>query len=548
MPWKPEFPGEFPTLGWGVLEFFGEQLAAPDRADYEPFTPTREQAEFILKFYRLDSVTGRRLYRRARWSRPKGHGKSPLMSAVGIAEALGDVVPDGWDADGRPVGKPWATVRTPWIQFAAVSEDQTKNSWIPLLEMLRNGPVVDNFDVEPLDTFVNLPRGRIEPVTSSSTSREGNRPVFVVMDQTEEWKPNNGGTRLAATLRRNLGKTDGASIESPNAFIPGEDSVAEQTAVYADAIREGKVKDPSLLDDHREAPADTNMADRESLIVGLEFAYGDSAERAGGWVNLDRLVAEIWDPSTDPQDARRYYLNQITHAADSWLSAPELRAISVKEAAWLEVHGEHRPVSKHDAIVLGFDGSRGRAKSKPDATALVAMRVSDGFSWQVGVWEPPDGPTEQDWVLSELEVEAAVDEMFNDFTVVGFYGDPAMWEDRVAKWEAKYFRRLKVKCTAEKPIAFNTRAISKVVYGFEALHGAIVNGEISYDGSRGLTRHALNARRQKVRSGIVLRKPNDDYLAKIDATYAWMLANLCRLDALGKGVGAHVGTVPRRIY
>jgi hypothetical protein len=290
------------------------------------------------------------------------------------------------------------------------------------------------------------------------------------------------------------------------------------------------------------------MADRESLIVGLEFAYGDSAERAGGWVNLDRLVAEIWDPSTDPQDARRYYLNQITHAADSWLSAPELRAISVKEAAWLEVHGEHRPVSKHDAIVLGFDGSRGRAKSKPDATALVAMRVSDGFSWQVGVWEPPDGPTEQDWVLSELEVEAAVDEMFNDFTVVGFYGDPAMWEDRVAKWEAKYFRRLKVKCTAEKPIAFNTRAISKVVYGFEALHGAIVNGEISYDGSRGLTRHALNARRQKVRSGIVLRKPNDDYLAKIDATYAWMLANLCRLDALGKGVGAHVGTVPRRIY
>jgi hypothetical protein len=32
-----------------------------------------------------------------------------------------------------------------WVQLAAVSEDQTKNSWTPLLEMLRDGPVVDNY-------------------------------------------------------------------------------------------------------------------------------------------------------------------------------------------------------------------------------------------------------------------------------------------------------------------------------------------------------------------------------------------------------------------
>jgi hypothetical protein len=77
---------------------------------------------------------------------------------------------------------------------------------------------------------------------------------------------------------------------------------------------------------------------------------------------------------------------------------------------------------------------------------------------------------------------------------------------------------------------------------------AVMNGEITYDGSRPLTRHFLNARRQKVRSGIVLRKPNNDYLAKIDAAYAAMLAYVCRLDALGKGVGASNGQVPRRIY
>jgi len=100
----------------------------------------------------------------------------------------------------------------------------------------------------------------------------------------------------------------------------------------------------------------------------------------------------------------------------------------------------------------------------------------------------------------------------------------------------------------QAPIAFNTRSISKVVAGFEALHGAIVNGEISYDESYDLTRHFLNARRQSVRSGIVLRKPNDNYLAKIDAAYASMLAFMARLDAVGKGIGLARSGVPRRIY
>lgn len=538
MPWKPEFPGEFPTLGWIVLDWYGEYLAAPDRSSYEPLVLTSEQAQFVLAYYRLDPVTNKRVYRRARWSRAKGHGKSPLMSAVGIGEALAPVVPAGWDADGRPVGMPWSEIRTPWVQFAAVSEDQTRNAWAPLLEMLRDGPVVDEYDIEPLDTFVNLPRGRIEPVTASATSREGNRPIWVGMDQTEEWRPSNGGVRLAATLRRNLGKTGGSSIESPNAYVPGEDSVAERTAEYAAAIRDGRLKDAGLLDDHREAPPETDMADRESLLAGLAVAYGDSAADAGGWVDLDRIVAEVWDPATDPQDARRYYLNQITFAADAWLSQPELAAIARPAVV----------VGKSEPITLGFDGSRGRAKSKPDATALVGCRVSDGHLFKLGVWEAPEGPGAKDWRVPELEVEAAVRSAFEQFNVVGFYADPAMWDGHVAQWEATYARKLKVAFARDKPVSFNTRAISKVVAGFESLHAAILNGEITYDGSYDLTRHFLNARRQKVRSGIVLRKPNDNYLAKIDACYAGMLAFTARLDAVGKGIGTARSGVPRRIY
>src|SRR5699024_6147510 len=144
---------------------------------------TEEQAQFVLNFYRLDPKTGRRVYRRAVWSRPKGHGKSPMMGAIGCAEALAPVVFDGWDAHGRPVGKPWSEVRTPLVQFAAMNEDQTRNAFDPLLEMLREGPVMDYYDIDPMETFVALPKGRIEFITAAALSKEGQRPVFAGLDQ-----------------------------------------------------------------------------------------------------------------------------------------------------------------------------------------------------------------------------------------------------------------------------------------------------------------------------------------------------------------------------
>ena len=122
MGWKPEFEGEQPTLGWELLDWVSEMLAMPDRMDYEPFVLTPEQAQFFLDYYRIDPVSGKRVYRRGVWSRPKGHGKSPLMGAIGICEALAPVLFDGWDANGRPVGKPWSEVRTPLVQFAAVKD------------------------------------------------------------------------------------------------------------------------------------------------------------------------------------------------------------------------------------------------------------------------------------------------------------------------------------------------------------------------------------------------------------------------------------------
>ncbi|WP_030670667.1 terminase [Streptomyces rimosus] len=541
MPWRgPEFEGELPTLGYAVLDWILEMLAAPDRPEYEPFVPTREQAEFILRFYELHPGTGKRRIRRGVLSRPRGWGKSPLLAAIACAEALGPVVPDGWDASGEPVGTGWDRIRTPLVQVAAVSEDQTQNTWAPLLEMLRLGPVIDEYPgLEPLDTFVNLPRGKIDQVTSSATSRKGNKALFAVLDQTEEWTPSNGGKRLAQVMRSNAAKIGGTTLESPNAYIPGMGSVAEETAAFAKAIAEGRTREDGLLWDHREAPPETDPTDRESLVAGLRYAYGDSSDHEGGcvlhsppcppgWSPIERLVGDFWDTSNDPQVMRSDFLNQITHASDSWLSQPE----------WAGCSDAARVVADGDTVVLGFDGSRARARGVTDATALVGCRVSDGHLFLLGCWEQPEGPAGQDWRVPVLEVLASVEEAFSRFRVVGMYADPAKWEGHVADWEARWGAGLKVKSTRDHPVEWwmTGGRSNLIVRALEKFHSAVLDKELTHDGSSTLARHVLNARRRKGRSGIQIMKEHPDSARKIDAAIASVLAWQARLDAVAKGL------------
>lgn len=534
MGWKPSFPGEKPTLGWAVLDWMSEMLVVPDGASAgEPFIATTEQAKFILMFYEIDPlfvgspIEGRalrnaRIIRRAVLSRPKGWGKSPLLAALCLTEGLAPVVFDGWDANGQPVARPWSTLGfKPKVQVLAASEDQTVNTWDPLLDMARHSPIYDEYDIEPMETFINIPRGVIEPATSSGVSREGFRPVFTVMDQTETWTPSNGGVKLAATVRRNLAKVGGSSIESPNAFIPGENSVAESSFAAVQAQNEGRLRfDRGMLFDHREAPPETDPTDLESLKAGLAVVYGDSADVNGGWVSLDRIVAEYYDPDTSPQMARLYYLNQITHATDSWITQPDWGAVAKPGAK----------VAAGTQIVLGFDGSRKRSNKVTDATALVGCTVKDGLLFPIQVWEQPDN--DPDWQVPLPEVDARVREAFDEYDVVGFFADPRLWETSVVNWEAEYGQRLKAKMSVNHPIQwwFTPSKIVKATAEFEQ---AVLDKRISHNGSSVLTRHVLNARRRVSNQGMQIAKPHPDSDRKIDAAVAAILAWQARLAAVG---------------
>jgi hypothetical protein len=437
----------------------------------------------------------------------------------------------------RPVGRSWRSLGLkPKVQIIAVSEDQTINTWDPVLEMGREGKVSDNYHVDLHETFISVPRGRIEYVTSSSSSREGFRPVFAVMDQTETWRPGVGGPKLAAAVRRNLVKTGGCSVESPNAFVPGEGSVAEESWKAYELQQNGKTKTKDILVDHREAPPETELGDYDSLKAGLRIAYGDST-----WVDLDRVIADCWDPATEPQDARRYFLNQVTHATDSYLSQPE----------WAACKDAEKVIEDGDVITLGFDGSRGRSDAKPDATALIGCRIEDGHLFEIAVWEAPD--TQWDgWTPPLVEIDAAVEDAFKRFTVGAFYADPARdWRSKVNEWEAKYAGKLasapngkRVTVTRDHPFEWwmtGGRSIY-IERAVKAFAGDVRNNGLTHDGSFRLTQHALNARRRTSHQHLTLGKEHSSSPRKIDACVAAVIAWQARLDCIAAGIG----TKPKR--
>jgi hypothetical protein len=501
------------SLGWSVLQWGHEYLAQPDGdAAGIPWDWTHLQVRFVVWWYAVDEH-GRFLFDRSQLVLPKGSGKSPTAAALGSCELAGPVVFAGWDANGEPVGRPHPS---PWVQLAAVSEDQTANTMTLVTAMLREGAASET--VPGLDlglTRVFTARGKLEPVTASAPSREGQRLTAAVIDEPHLWLPSNGGIRLAATIRRNLAKMGGRSIETTNAWRDGEDSVAEATSRYADMAREGRTRNARILRMHPTAVV-PDLADEERLRVGLAALYRDMP-----WIDLDRIVSEIYDPNTDPGDARRFYLNEIRSADDALVTASEWDACQVDA-----------PLADGDVVTLGFDGGR-----TDDATALVAMRVSDRLSAPLGVWESPGRG--KGWEVDRETVSEAVAAAFLRFDVVGFFADVALWESYVDAWSQSYRKGLKVKASTNSAVGWDMRGRHQLATrGCERFVAAIRDGAVRHDGDPVLRRHVLNARRRPNRYGVSFGKESRESPNKVDAFAGAMLADMARHDLLETGWSA----------
>lgn len=467
----------FPSLGWGFLAWTYAYLPDP-REEVKPLVFTEEQARRIIRWFELHPVTGEFLHTTMILEEAKGWGKSPFAGALDIGEMAGPVCFDGWDANGEPVGVSWGTGGrpVPWVQIAAVSEDQTDNTYGALYGMLasRNGKVADSIRLDLGRTRVyhrDLPSAVLEPVTASSGSREGQRITKATMDETWLWKPENKGVALARTLRRNVGKMNGRSVETTNAPVLGQRSVAEQS------------------NPDRPGPGVLHYATRPTVKVTpamsdeqLRAVMADQVYRDCPWAPVDRLVKDIRDPRTPWSESVRFFFN--TRGAGS-SAAVDPRKWNVQGPPTVPA----REVPAGTRIGLGFDGSVSQ-----DSTVLRAC-TADGYRFSLPGWSwvRPTGEAmarwaaehpDEDWRVPRDEVDAAVAEAFLRFDVGRFRPDAAFWRDEITRWQRMYGDKV--------VMPFDTNSARLMSPAFDRWKTAVANGTAPHDGDEVVTAHVLS--------------------------------------------------------
>lgn len=516
MPWVPLFDGHVPSLGYEVADWITAYCChGPGDIAGEPIELDREWLRFLVEAYRIDPVTGRRLYDEAVLSRPKGRAKSELAGWIGVAEALGPVRFDGWSADGQPVGRP---VRTPLLKCLATEESQAGNTfeniaWICGEWGKDNHPEVytgiSGARQYQSATALYLPQGgEIRACTSGSASKDGGKETWVCADETHLYVLRELKS-MYGTVSRNLGKRDQPWLmQTSTAYRPGEQSVFEDTLT---AWRKGELSS-SVLMDHREAKGRIDLDDEAHTKAQLRQVYGDAAS----WLDLDRIYRNMRDPRIcrDEAEAARYYLNRPLSTKDAWIPLDVV-----------ERQARPEPVAAGEAIALGFDGSL-----RDDATVLIGSRMSDGFLFPVGIWAKPSGPEGAWWEVPRSDVLAAVREAFTRYRVARLYADPHEWRSDVDT--------LAEQLGAERVLSWETRRDVQMAAALDRLRTDLVTGAVWHSGDAVFVEHFGNAYVRRKGGHRLVRKEHDQSNRKIDSVVGAALAYEARADAIAAGWSA----------
>lgn len=477
MPWRgPKKKGEFPTLGYDIADWIEANIIIPDGQRVgEPYILTQEQLKHLIHAYRLkpnarpgDGSLAFEYYG-ILLVRPQKWGKDPFAASMVIAQALGEVDFDGWDANGEPVGRPRPT---PWIQCAGNAEEQCDNTWRPILTMLREGPLNTTPGLDVGDTRINLPsRGRIEPVTASARARQGARVTFVTMTESHLMTENSGGLKLARTLKRNCAGMDGRWIEITNAWDPSEQSVAQRTY---------EARAAGIYVDYRPPRSRIDLEDDQALKRELIYVYGDSEITAGGWVRKERIMADIRDPATGEGEARRYFLNEVSVGSED----------AVDPVRWAAQSRKDQVLAPGERIALGFIGSQTNK-----STSIVASRISDGHCVHLHTWERPGHIPQGEWHVPIPEVNAKMKEIFQAYDIFTMFCSPHGWQTEVngwaGEWHGKPVKNGSDWKTQVVELWLNSeQRLDQVIERFNTSHKG---NEISHDGSEIMVTHALQS-------------------------------------------------------
>ena len=540
------------SLGPLVVRFGEENFVHHQTG--EPWRYTPGQKRFLYLWYAVNPA-GRFVYRSGVKRGAKGTGKDPFGAAFGLTEMCGPVEFAGFDAAGRPMGKPRGLAK---VQVAANSLGQAKEI-IEVAGELVSPWMREQYSVDVGVTRIISVHGKMELLTSSERSSEGVPATAIILNESHHMTESSGGHAIAATARRNAAKSpsyiQARLLELTNAHQQGMDSVAEKsfTAWQAQQVLEPRFRD--ILYDSIEAPPTADLFDEGQRLRALRAAYCDAP-----WADLERYSSEIMDPRTSVADSIRYYLNGLAAAEDAWVDPARFDALAEPGVI----------VEDGDRVALFLDCSKAE-----DATALVGCRISDGHVFTLGIWGRPRGPRGEGWLAPREIVDARVREAREKYRVVWFGVDPSpakddseealYWAGMIEGWHRDFHRSLLVWATPGvqgSSVLFDMRmsergaAARNKAFTFEAMRTAqdVDKGEwrdpgarpFTHDGNPVLRVHVHNAKRRPNRWGHSLGKVNRDSAGLVDGAVAMVGARLGRKLVLDSGKVSAGGRVRSR--
>lgn len=516
----PLFDGHVCSLGYEVLDWLVEYTChgvgdIQGKRLEGAFDLDDEIREHIIECYRIDPISGRRVFNEAVLSRPKGRAKSEVAALVVIVEAFGPCRFGGWDADGQPVARP---VTSPLIKCLATEESQAGNTFSNVAfiagewgqdehpEIYGGAGGVRRYQSA---SAIYLPQGgEIRACTSGAASKDGGLETHVVADETHLYVLPELRS-MYATTARNMGKRYDADAwlhQTSTAYRPGEQSVFETTLTL---WRKGDLPE-SVYVNHREATGKIDLDDKDRTIRQLREVYGPAAE----WIDMDRKYRDMRDLRICPDEetAARYFLNRPMSSKDAWIPDDVVKRQIRAEA-----------VDPGARITLGFDGSL-----NDDATVLIGCRVSDGFIFPVGIWAKPSGPEGNWWEVPRSDVLSTIREAFGRYDVVRMYADPHEWRSDIDALQEEFGERVSPWATSRD---------TAMGPALDRLRTDLMNGVAWHSGDPTVVEHFSNAYVRTRGIHRLVRKEHAKSDRKIDSVIGATLAYEARADVLTAETG-----------
>lgn len=460
--------GKKQTQGLEVIRWIEKHCCFTQAQWYgEPFKLLPWQKVLIAELFETDDAARRR-YRWAYISVAKKNGKTELMAAIALWFLI---------ASGEP---------SPLVVCSAGSDDQADLIFGAAKTMAQESStlkqVCECFEGEI--QVPSIPGAKLVRVAAASRKHSSNldgKNVYVVIcDELHVWEGEKGEIVWGTLTRGTVARREPMIIQITTAGFDRE-SICWKQYQHALKVIQDPDYDPAFYAYVKEAPEGADWQDAE-LWEQVNPSFG--AIMHEGFYR-DQMTKQ------PENEFRRFYLNQWTRSAESWLPP----------GAWEACKGD-ATIPPDARVWLGVDV----ALYHDSTSVAIAWPRDDGrIAVQANVWRPDDNK------IDLAEIMAHIRDLADQFSVQGVVYDPRFFDYPAAVLMDEGIPMIEVPQNVE-------RMVPACGYAWEQ----IVAGNIVQPGDPTLDDHVLSAAQRPGERGWTLSKGKSK--RKIDACIALVLA------------------------